>query len=609
MQLVSATALEMFRDALAPRSPNATLTGQTLSSGSLPTRPLTAPTHPAAAAQRKASLRPAAGTTALPEARHRQQAGAVRHPRPPATSARAGHFDAARRNPYAQRMRLLAHDDAASPPPRHAVDPLAAPSAIRDEPTVGDHTIGLPRAPATSARVGHFDAARRNPYAQRGRLLAPDNAASPAARHVAGPLATPSAIRDEPTVGNQISGLPHAPATSAPVGHVDTARRNPYAQRPSPLAPDDTGTAPPRSVSGPRGPSAIRNPPTVGNRTIELVRARATRAQAGHLDRARRNPYAQRTRPLAPDDAGIVPPRSVSGPRATPSAIRNPPTVGNQTIDLPGARATRAQVGHFDPARRYPYAQRTDSARSGTCTQSPGTFPSGTFPPGDTAAVSSRPGVRQIGPARRFWTTTRRRRIGAARGTAVPDGQPNRLIIGISGASGVIYGIRLLQVLRNTPVETHLVISRAAEIALAHETSRKVAEVKAMANVAYAPADIGAAISSGSYRTNGMIVAPCSIRSMSEIATGVTSTLLTRAADVVLKERRRLVLMVRETPLHTGHLRTMLALSEMGAIVAPPVPAFYAGAQSLDDMVDQTIGRVLDLFGIETGLVRRWRED
>jgi len=106
-----------------------------------------------------------------------------------------------------------------------------------------------------------------------------------------------------------------------------------------------------------------------------------------------------------------------------------------------------------------------------------------------------------------------------------------------------------------------------------------------------------------------MIVAPCSIRSMSEIATGVTSTLLTRAADVTLKERRRLVLMVRETPLHTGHLRTMLALSEMGAIVAPPVPAFYAGAQTLDDMVDQTIGRVLDLFGIETGLVRRWRED
>jgi len=190
----------------------------------------------------------------------------------------------------------------------------------------------------------------------------------------------------------------------------------------------------------------------------------------------------------------------------------------------------------------------------------------------------------------------------------VPEGKPNRLIIGISGASGVIYGIRLLQILRNTPFETHLVISRAAEIALAHETGRKLADVKAMADVHYAASDIGAAISSGSYRTNGMIIAPCSIRSMSEIASGVTSTLLTRAADVVLKERRRLVLMVRETPLHTGHLRTMLALSEMGAIVAPPVPAFYAGSQSLDEMVDQTVGRVLDLFDIDTGLVRRWRE-
>jgi len=190
----------------------------------------------------------------------------------------------------------------------------------------------------------------------------------------------------------------------------------------------------------------------------------------------------------------------------------------------------------------------------------------------------------------------------------VPEARPQRLIIGITGASGVIYGIRLLQVLRNTPVETHLVISRAAEIALAHETERKVAEVKAMAGVNYAPGDIGAAISSGSYRTDGMIIAPCSIRSMSEIASGVTTTLLTRAADVVLKERRRLVLMVRETPLHTGHLRTMLALSEMGAVIAPPVPAFYAQPHSVDDMVDQSIGRVLDLFGIETGLVRRWRE-
>jgi 4-hydroxy-3-polyprenylbenzoate decarboxylase len=191
----------------------------------------------------------------------------------------------------------------------------------------------------------------------------------------------------------------------------------------------------------------------------------------------------------------------------------------------------------------------------------------------------------------------------------VPEGRPNRLIIGISGASGIIYGIRLLQVLRNTAFESHLIISRAAEIALAHETGRKLAEVKALADVHYAPADIGAAVASGSYRTDGMIVAPCSIRSMSEIASGVTSTLLTRAADVVLKERRRLVLMVRETPLHTGHLRTMLALSEMGAIIAPPVPAFYARPQNVEEMVDQTVGRVLDLFGIDTGLVRRWREE
>jgi 4-hydroxy-3-polyprenylbenzoate decarboxylase len=179
----------------------------------------------------------------------------------------------------------------------------------------------------------------------------------------------------------------------------------------------------------------------------------------------------------------------------------------------------------------------------------------------------------------------------------------------MSGASGLVYGIRLLQILRNTPYETHLVISRAAEIALAHETDRKVAEVKAMADVRYAPGDIGAAIASGSYRTDGMIIAPCSIRSMSEIASGVTTTLLTRAADVVLKERRRLVLMVRETPLHTGHLRTMLALSEIGAIIAPPVPAFYTRPQSIEDMVDQTVGRVLDLFGIETGHVHRWREE
>ncbi|MBR0949128.1 UbiX family flavin prenyltransferase [Bradyrhizobium canariense] len=189
------------------------------------------------------------------------------------------------------------------------------------------------------------------------------------------------------------------------------------------------------------------------------------------------------------------------------------------------------------------------------------------------------------------------------------DATPKRMIIGISGASGVTYGVRLLQLLRNAGVETHLVMSRTAELTFAYETDLKIAEVKELANVCHAIDDMAAAISSGSFRTAGMIVAPCSMRSMSEIASGVTTTLLTRAADVVLKERRRLVLMVRETPLHTGHLRTMTALSEIGAIIAPPVPAFYAKPESLEDMVEHTVGRVLDLFDIDIGIVRRWGED
>ncbi|KWV49320.1 hypothetical protein AS156_16435 [Bradyrhizobium macuxiense] len=184
-----------------------------------------------------------------------------------------------------------------------------------------------------------------------------------------------------------------------------------------------------------------------------------------------------------------------------------------------------------------------------------------------------------------------------------------RLIVGISGASGVVYGLRTLQLLRNAGVETHLVMSKTAEVTFAHETSVKIAEVKAAAHTAYRIDDMAAAIASGGFRTAGMIVAPCSIRSMSEIATGVTSTLLTRAADVTLKERRRLVLMVRETPLHAGHLRTMTALSEMGVVIAPPVPAFYARPRSIEDMVDQTVGRVLDLFDIDVGIVHRWGED
>src|SRR6266513_4095820 len=183
-----------------------------------------------------------------------------------------------------------------------------------------------------------------------------------------------------------------------------------------------------------------------------------------------------------------------------------------------------------------------------------------------------------------------------------------RLIVGISGASGAIYGARLLELLRPLPVETHLVMSRSAEVTLALETGLKPADLRARADVVHAVGDLAAPISSGSFQTIGMIVAPCSVRSMAEIATGATTTLLTRAADVVLKERRRLVLLVRETPLHTGHLRTMTALSEMGAVIAPPVPAFYAKPRSLEEMIDQTLGRVLDLFGLDTGSVKRWGE-
>lgn len=183
-----------------------------------------------------------------------------------------------------------------------------------------------------------------------------------------------------------------------------------------------------------------------------------------------------------------------------------------------------------------------------------------------------------------------------------------RLIVGISGASGVIFGIRLLEILRDLPVETHLVMSRSAEITVAHETDWKIADIRKLSDYWYKQDDIGAPISSGSFKTLGMVVAPCSIRSASEIASGVTATLLTRAADVVLKERRRLVLMVRETPLHIGHLRTMTALAEIGAVLAPPMPAFYAQPTSLEEMIDHTLGRVMDQFGMETGTVRRWKD-
>lgn len=184
-----------------------------------------------------------------------------------------------------------------------------------------------------------------------------------------------------------------------------------------------------------------------------------------------------------------------------------------------------------------------------------------------------------------------------------------RLIVGVTGASGTLYAVRALEALRKIGIESHLVMTRSAQVTLAYETPLKVRDVEALADVVYRNEDIGAAISSGSFRTLGMLVAPCSIRSLSEIASGVTGSLLSRAADVALKERRRVVLMVRETPNHLGHLRSMVAVTEMGAIVMPPVPAFYTRPKTIDDIVNHSVGRALDLFGLDTGLVRRWGED
>jgi flavin prenyltransferase len=184
-----------------------------------------------------------------------------------------------------------------------------------------------------------------------------------------------------------------------------------------------------------------------------------------------------------------------------------------------------------------------------------------------------------------------------------------RMVIGLSGASGVAYGIRLLEALRELGIESHFVMTKPAEMTIGYETTLSPRQVAAKADYSYAVTDIAAPIASGSFKTKGMIVAPCSVRTMSEIATGVTTSLLTRAADVMLKERRPLVLMVRETPLHLGHLRTMTALAEMGAIILPPVPAFYAEPKTLSDLVDQMVGRALDLFGYDWPDVKRWGEE
>jgi 4-hydroxy-3-polyprenylbenzoate decarboxylase len=180
-------------------------------------------------------------------------------------------------------------------------------------------------------------------------------------------------------------------------------------------------------------------------------------------------------------------------------------------------------------------------------------------------------------------------------------------VIGVSGASGAVYPLRLLDRLRTRPdVEIHLVLSRAGEKTLFLETGKKAADIKALAHYVWSPEEIAAPIASGSFRTSGMVVAPCSIHTMSSIAWGISSNLIIRAADVTLKERRRLVLMVRETPLHLGHLRTMTALAEMGAIVAPPLPAFYNKPESVEDLVDSSIDRVLDLLEMPDAAVRRW---
>ena len=183
-----------------------------------------------------------------------------------------------------------------------------------------------------------------------------------------------------------------------------------------------------------------------------------------------------------------------------------------------------------------------------------------------------------------------------------------RLVIGLSGASGVAYGIRLLEALKELRIESHLVMTKPAQLTITYETKLTPKQAAAKADHVHAIDDIGASIASGSFRTAGMIVAPCSVRSMSEIATGVTTNLLTRAADVTLKERRKLILMVRETPYHLGHLRTMTALTEMGAIILPPVPAFYTEPKTISDLVDQMVGRALDLMGYDWPM-KRWGED
>lgn len=185
---------------------------------------------------------------------------------------------------------------------------------------------------------------------------------------------------------------------------------------------------------------------------------------------------------------------------------------------------------------------------------------------------------------------------------------PRRMIIGITGATGIVFGIRALEVLREVGIETHLVVSRAGEMTRAYETKVSKDELHALANYVHPINDVGASIASGSFKTMGMLIAPCSVRTLAEVATGVTTTLLTRAADVVLKERRRLVMMVREAPLHAGHIKNMLTVTEMGGIIHPPVPAFYQQPQTIADLVDHALARALDCFDIDMPGAQRWGE-
>lgn len=181
-----------------------------------------------------------------------------------------------------------------------------------------------------------------------------------------------------------------------------------------------------------------------------------------------------------------------------------------------------------------------------------------------------------------------------------------RIIIGITGSSGIIYGIRLLQVLKQLPIETHLIVSKAGQLTRSYETTLSAAELKSLADFYHPCTDITASIASGSFKTIGMIIAPCSMKTLAEVAQGISSSLISRAADVVLKERRKLVLLTREAPLHLAHLNNMVAITQMGGIIYPPVPAFYTQPERISDLVDETVGRVLDLFDLECGLVKRW---